>query len=89
MTDKKLSHEEFVKKAIKSLRKAPYKGIHSVYSGFNTAFRKYFNEDPVAVTKKLAEKGVIAIRGARGGAYICFPGDIEDGQQKVLDKILE
>jgi len=89
MTEKKLSQEEFVKKAIKSLRKAPYKGIHSVFSGFNAAFRKYFNEDPVAATKKLAEKGVIVVRGARKGAYLLLPEDAEDSQQKVLDKILE
>jgi hypothetical protein len=36
----RLSHEEFVKKAIVSLRKEGYKGIHSVYSGFNVAFKK-------------------------------------------------
>ncbi len=38
----KLSSEEFVKKAIVSLRKDGYKGIHTVYSGFNDAFKKYF-----------------------------------------------
>ena len=34
----RLSQVEFVKKAIVSLRKEPYKGIHTVYSGFNEAF---------------------------------------------------
>jgi hypothetical protein len=34
----KLSKEEFIKKAIVSLRKDGYKGIHTVYSGFNEAF---------------------------------------------------
>ena len=38
----KMSHEEFIKKAIVSLRKEGYKGIHTVYSGFNEAFKKYF-----------------------------------------------
>ena len=38
----KLSHEEFIKKAIVSLRKDGYKGIHTVYSGFNSAFKKSF-----------------------------------------------
>ncbi len=38
----KLSYEEFVRKAIVSLWKEGYKGIHSVYSGFNNAFRKIF-----------------------------------------------
>ncbi len=51
----KLSQEEFIKKAIVSLRKEGYKGIHTVYSGFNTAFKKYFDgENPVDATNKLA-----------------------------------
>lgn len=29
----RLTHEEFVKKAIVSLRKEGYKGIHTVFSG--------------------------------------------------------
>jgi len=33
----KISEEEFVFRAIKRLRKPPYRGIHSVYSGFNQA----------------------------------------------------
>ncbi|MGQ9570385.1 MAG: hypothetical protein ACUVUQ_06005 [Thermodesulfovibrionales bacterium] len=33
----KLSYEEFVRKAIVSLQKEGYKGIHSVYSCFNNA----------------------------------------------------
>ena len=39
----KLSEHEFVIRAIRKLRKPPYKGIHSVYSGFNKAFKDYFN----------------------------------------------
>ena len=34
----KLTQAEFVKKAIVKLRKEPYKGIHTIYSGFNDAF---------------------------------------------------
>lgn len=67
----KLSHEEFVKKAIESLRKEGYKGIHTVYSGFNTAFKKYFEGDnPVDVTNKLAKDGKIVIRPVRGGVML-------------------
>ena len=89
MAEKKLSHEEFTKKAIKNLRKDGYKGIHSVFSGFNTAFRKYFNEDPVAVTKRLSEKGVIVSRPSKRGATLCLPEDVENSEKKVLDKILK
>jgi len=58
-----LNHEEFIRRAIVSLRKEGYKGIHSVYSGFNSAFKKYFNgENPVEVTNRLAQEGKIVVR---------------------------
>jgi hypothetical protein len=70
----KLSHEEFVKKAVVSLRKEGYKGIHSVYSGFNEAFKKYFEgENPVEVTNKLSSEGKITIRPVRGGVMLYLP----------------
>jgi len=72
----KLSHEEFVKKAIVSLRKEGFKGIHSVYSGFNEAFKKYFNdENPVEATNKLAGDGKIVIRPVKGGVMLYMPED--------------
>jgi hypothetical protein len=71
----KLTQAEFVKKAIVSLRKEPFKGIHSVYSGFNEAFRTYFNEDPVKWTTQLAADGVIETRPTRGGVMIYLPGE--------------
>jgi len=72
----KLSHEEFVKKAIVSLRKEGYKGIHSVYSGFNEAFKKYFtDENPVEATNKLAGEGKIVIRPVKGGVMLYLPED--------------
>lgn len=72
----KLSHEEFVKKAIVSLRQEGYKGIHSVYSGFNNAFKKYFDgENPVEVTNRLAKEGKIAVRPVKGGVMLYLPED--------------
>lgn len=70
----KLSHEEFVRKAIVSLRKEGFKGIHSVYSGFNNAFKKYFNgENPVEVTNRLAQEGKIVLRPVKGGVMLYLP----------------
>jgi hypothetical protein len=70
----KLGHDEFVKKAIVSLRKEGYKGIHSVYSGFNEAFKKYFEgENPVEVTNKLAREGKIVVRPVKGGVMLYLP----------------
>jgi hypothetical protein len=72
----KLSYEEFVKKAIVSLRKEGYKGIHSVYSGFNNAFKKYFDgENPVEVTNNLAREGKIVVRPVKGGVMLYLPED--------------
>lgn len=74
--EERLSHEDFVKKAIVSLRKEGYKGIHSVYSGFNEAFKKYFEGgNPVEVTNKLAQEGKIIIRPVRGGVMLYLPED--------------
>ncbi|MFQ5849819.1 MAG: hypothetical protein ACE5JU_04420 [Candidatus Binatia bacterium] len=71
----RLTQAEFVKKAIVSLRRESYKGIHSVYSGFNEAFRVYFNEDPIKWTNQLASEGVIETRPARGGIMLYLPGE--------------
>jgi hypothetical protein len=72
----KLSHEEFIKKAIVNLRKEGFKGIHTVYSGFNEAFKKYFEgENPVDATNKLAAEGKIVIRPVKGGVMLYLPED--------------
>ena len=72
---KKLTEEEFVAQAIKKLRKDPYRGIHSVYSGFNEAFRKYFNTSPVEATSRLASEGKIETRPFKGGMMLFLPGE--------------
>lgn len=74
-----LSHEEFIKQAIVSLRKQGYKGIHTVYSGFNEAFKKYFKgENPVEATNKLATEGKITIRPVKGGVMLYLPEEAPD-----------
>ncbi len=80
MTEK-LSHEEFVRKAIVSLRKEGFKGIHTVYSGFNEAFKKYFEgENPVEVTNRLAQEGKIVIRPVKGGVMLYLPEESPGGR---------
>ena len=74
--EKKLSHEEFVRLAVEKLRTGNYKGIHTVYSGFNEAFKAYFvGEDPVAATTGLQKEGKISILPVKGGVMIYLPGD--------------
>ena len=73
--EKKLTEEEFVVGAIRKLRKDPFRGIHSVYSGFNEAFRKYFGTNPVEATSRLAAEGKIEVRPFKGGAMLFLPGE--------------
>jgi hypothetical protein len=73
--ERKLTEEEFVLQAIRKLRKEPFRGIHSVYSGFNEAFRKYFGTNPVEVTSKLAAEGKIETRPFKGGVMLFLPGE--------------
>jgi len=87
--EEKISEYDFVIRAIKKLSKPPYKGIHSVYSGFNQAFREYFNKDPVEATTKLAQEGKIVTRPVRGGVTLYLPEDAPAGSKGVLNKILE
>jgi hypothetical protein len=47
--------------------KGAIRGIHSVYTGFNEAFRKYFGTNPVEATSKLAAEGKIETRPLRRG----------------------
>ena len=89
--EKKISEYDFVVRAIKKLRKPPYKGIHSVYSGFNRAFREYFDKNPVEFTNRLAEEGRIATRPVRGGVMLYLPEDApaSERSKSILSKILE
>jgi hypothetical protein len=84
----KLTEEEFVRRAVKKLR-GKYKGIHTVYSGFNTAFKEYFGTNPVEATQRLAKKGKINIRPVKGGVMIYLPEDSPNAAGDVLKKILE
>lgn len=84
----KLSYEEFVKKAIVTLRKEGFKGIHTVYSGFNEAFKKYYeNVNPIETTTKLAEEGKIVIRPAKGGVMLYLPEDAPAAKTRGEDAL--
>lgn len=90
---KKMTHMEFIQKAYETLRKPGrdgkmYSGMHVVYTGFNEAFRKYFNADPVKAVAKLADSGELRVRGARGGAIIYLGDDVPvGGGDKALEKM--
>lgn len=83
----KLTEEEFIRKAVKKLR-GKYKGIHTVYSGFNSAFKEYFGTNPVEATQRLAREGKITIRPVKGGVMIYLPEDAPNTAENILNKIL-
>jgi hypothetical protein len=84
-----ISEEEFVYRAIRRLRKPPYRGIHTVYSGFNQAFKEHFRKNPVEVTQKMAAEGKLVIRPVKGGVMLYLPEEAPQAAKSVLSKILE
>ncbi len=89
--ERKLTEEEFVLQAIKKLRKEPYRSIHSVYSGFNEAFRKYFGTNPVEATSRLAAEGKLETRPFKGGAMLFLPGEApkRPSAEEIIQLILD
>lgn len=85
--ERKLSKEDFVLQAIKQLRKPPYKGIHSVFSGFNQAFRDYFDEEPRLAVESMIAAGQIEAWMVRGGPMLYLPGEKFEGNDALV-KIL-
>ena len=67
------------------------RGIHSVFSGFNQAFREYFGEDPIKITQELASRGKIELRPVKRGVMIYLPGEAPQSRdtlgKKALSKI--
>lgn len=81
---KKLTPTEFILKAIRDLRSPGYRGIHTVFSGFNEAFRAHFpGLDPVKTTKRLFKAGVITLKHVRGGAYITISSEKKVEKKKT------
>ena len=87
MEEKKFTKEEFILQAIQRLRKPPYKGIHAVFSGLNSAFREFFGEEARHTIDTMVADGKIETRMVRGGPMLYLPGEKPEGN-RALDKIL-
>lgn len=96
MDEKRLTEEEFARKAIVALRTSTkdgsrqYKGIHTRFSGFNEAWKAYFHTDPIEGVAKLVNAGVITGHPSKGGYTIGLPEDHPNlkAPAVVLAKIL-
>jgi len=95
---KKVTQKQFVYTAVEKLRK-PYtnkkgeqvnpSGIHTVYSGFNQAFKDYFGADPIKAVNGLIDKGELEGHPAKGGFMIYKPGEMPKGKPTAGKKALK
>lgn len=76
---RKLGAEEFTRRFILKYRTDGYKGVHSVYSGYNKEFRAIFDEDPVEFIKD----SDFGSNPVRGGAIIYLPEDAQLQREKA------
>ena len=90
--DEKIGYEDFFRSSVLALRNTDKSlGIHSVFSGFNQAFREYYDEDPVEITTMLAEQGDIVTRPVKKGVMVYLPEEAPspgDSAKSIVDKIL-
>jgi len=73
--DSLLPPEEFVRRAVERLRKGTAKSIHTVYSGFNAAWRQYYGTDPIEGVKALEKLGICVTHPVKGGARLYLAED--------------
>lgn len=67
----KITYEEFVKRAITSLKQENENGIHTEKSGFIDAFKKYYNgQEPLEIISKLVKEGKIIIKKVPDGLML-------------------
>ena len=81
--------QEFVLLAIEALRTDGKLGIHTVFSGFNEAFRKHFEGlDPIKVVMALETAGVVKTRPSKAGYMLYKAGEYPSKQGRKADEAL-
>ena len=80
-----LAYEAF---RVKKAGSAKYEHIHTVWSGFNTAFKRLFEGfDVVAYTNMLEKEGFLTISPAKGGVFLKplphFVEKAQEGQEEL------
>ena len=91
MSETKMETKEFARRAIVRCRKEGFKGLHTVYSGFNAAWREYYGKenDPIVGVNKLVMEGYLMGNPSKGGFTIYLPEDATSKPiQVALNKIL-
>jgi hypothetical protein len=86
-TTKDVSYEDFIRKAISSLKICDDKGIHFINSGFRDAFKKYYEiQDPLPVLKALSRKRKIIIKPHENSFILYLPEDYQEVPQLFEDE---
>lgn len=76
-TNGKLSKEQFVKLAILRLRTNKSKGVHTVFSGLNAAYRVYFEgANPVKDINAMVKTGKFEMHPTKGGVMLYAKGEM-------------
>lgn len=82
-----LSPKDFTLQAIGALRTERSKGIHTVFSGFNDAFRAYFEgADPIKALAALEKQGVVQLRPAKKGCMLYVKGEMPTSAESNVRK---
>lgn len=85
----KISYEEFIKRAITSLRQNE-SGIHTENSGFNDAFKKYYDgEDPAKILSKLGKEGKIIIQRVQDGLMLYLNESASTNKELLFEELQE
>ena len=88
-TNGKLSKAEFVRIAILRLRTNKSKGVHTVFSGLNSAYRVYFEgDDPVKDINAMVKTGKFEMHPTKGGVMLYIKGEMPKGISTSPDKVL-
>ena len=84
-----MDKDTFTLSAIPKLRTGKYRGIHSVFSGFNEAFKVYFKgENPVDHQKDMVKRGKLVTIPAKKGAMLYLPEDAPKSSGKDVTSLI-
>jgi len=95
---KAMDISDLVRKCIEKLRTDGYKGIHSVYSGFNEFMRQVHPDlDPVKIMEALSQSDGFGVRTVKGGAILYLPEDAKEfantakqnAARKIISKVID
>lgn len=73
----KITRSEFILKAIELGRQGNRKGLHSVHSGLEAAFIRYFGQKAnfIKTVRQLEKESQVTLRSTKGGLMLYKPSE--------------